>query len=331
MSGRHGPIRVGVTPLQPRDDLPPAHLGARGRRRARRGAPATTYDFRRPTQLSREHTRLLEVCLDGFARQMGTVVTSALRTVCTAQLVDVAQRTYAEHVDTLEVQTFAVTVRAEPLPEPVLLDLPLAAVMSAIDHMLGGAGTGEQPRRVLTELESAVVQDLLSGLLGQLGRSLRDIVATTPELVGVEYDARLVQAAAPGDAVVVATFDLAIEERRHRVTLCLSLAGLHPHLVRAAAPAPVTERERQQRSRAAELVDRRFQDVPVDAAVRFRPTRLAPDALTALAVGDVVRLAHRATTPLDVVVGETTFAHATAGTHGSRLAALVVGTTKENP
>jgi flagellar motor switch protein FliM len=319
-----------VTPLQPRDDLSPVHLGARGRRRARSGLTATAYDFRRPLQLSREHSRLLEVCLDGFARQMGTVVTSALRTVCTAQLVGVAQQTYAEHVATLEDQTFAVTVAAEPLPEPLLLDLPLAAVMSAIDHMLGGAGTGEQPRRVLTELESAVVHELLLGLLAQLGHSLGGVVTTTPALVGVEYDARLVQAAAPGDAVVVATFDLLVEDHRHRVTLCLSLAGLHPHLVRAAAPAPVTDRERELRSRAAELVDRRFQDVPVDTAVRFRPTRLAPGALTALAVGDVVRLAHRATAPLDVVVGDTTFAHATAGTHGARLAALVVGTTKEN-
>lgn len=281
-------------------------------------------------QLSREHTRLLEVCLDGFARQMGTVVTSALRTVCSAQLVGVAQKTYAEHVETLDDQTFAVAVAAEPLPELLLLDLPLAAVMSAIDHMLGGAGSSEQPRRVLTELESAVVQDLLVGLLGQLGHSLSGIVPTTPALVGVEYDARLVQAAAPGDAVVAATFDLLVEEGRYRVTLCLPLAGLHPHLVRAAAPAPVTDRERQQRSHAAELVDRRFQDVPVETAVRFQPTRMAPHVLTALAIGDVVRLAHRATAPLDVVVGDTTFAHATAGTHGARLAALVVGTTKEN-
>ena len=75
-----------------------------------------------------------------------------------------------------------------------------------------------------------------------------------------------------------------------------------------------------------------LQDVPVDAVVRFRPTRLGPDALTHLAVGDVLRLSHRASDPLDVVVGDATFAQATAGSHGARLAALVVGTasTKEN-
>jgi len=317
-----------VTPLQTPPG--PAHPGARARRRARSGAEPTSYDFRRPVQLSREHTRLLEVSLTSFARQMATVFTSELRTVCAAQLVGVSQKAYAEHVDSLDEMSYAVKLSAEPLPGLGLLDLPLPAVMSAIDLMLGGPGADVQPRRPLTDIESAVVHDVVARLLRELAHSLSAVVVLTPVLVGLEYHPQLAQAAAPGDTVVVATFDLLVKEGHHRVTLCLPFAGLHPHLVRAAAPAPVSEREQQQRSRSADLVDRRFQDVPVDTIVRFRPTRLSPDTLSTLTVGDVVRLAHRATAPLDVVVGEATFAHATAGTHGARLAALVVGPTKEN-
>lgn len=308
----------------------PAHPGARARRRARSGAEPTTYDFRRPVQLSREHTRLLQVSLDGFARQLASVFTASLRTVCTAQLVGVAQQAYGEHVDSLDEMSYTVKLSAEPLQGLGLLDLPLPAVMSAIDLMLGGPGADAQPQRPLTDIESAVVHEMVARLLGELAHSLSGVVALTPVLVGLEYHPQLAQAAAPGEAMVVAAFDLLVKERHHRVTLCLPFAGLHPHLVRASAPAPVSEHERQQRSRAAELVDRRFQDVPVDTVVRFLPTRLGPDVLGNLAVGDVVRLAHRATAPLDVVVGEATFAHATAGTHGARLAALVVGPTKEN-
>lgn len=310
------------------------HPGARGRRRALSGIEATAYDFRRPIQLSREHTRLLQVSLEGFARQMGTVFTAALRSVCTAELRGVAQQTYAEHVDSLDPMTYAFVVGIDPVPGLALLDLPLPAVMGALDLMLGGPGAEEQPVRPFTEIEHAVVQGLVSRLIGELRSGLSGIVEVTPTVIGTEYHAQLVQAAAASDVVVVATFDLVVKERRHRVTLCLPFAGLHPHLARAAAPAPVSERERAQRSHAAALVDRRFQDVPVDAVVRFHPTRLAPGVLTGLAVGDVVRLAHGSSAPLDVVVGEATFARATAGTHGARLAALVVGTagtdTQEN-
>ena len=308
----------------------PAYPGTRGRRRARSGAEPTSYDFRRPVKLSREHTRLLQVGLDGYARQMGTVFTSALRTVCSAQVTSISQTTYGEHVDTLGEITYGIKIDADPLPGLVLLDMPLAAVMSALDLMLGGPGTSEQPLRPLSEIEGAVVQGLVTRLLSELAYSLAGIVEMTPTLAGTEYNPKLAQAAAAGDVMVVAAFELLVKEVPHQVTLCLPFTGLQPHLVRAAAPAPVSERERLQRSRAAELVDRRFQDVPVDAVVRFAPTRLDPGTLSNLAVGDVVRLSHRATATRDVVVGEATFAHATAGTQGARLAALVVGTTKEN-
>ena len=308
----------------------PAHPGARARRRARSGVQPTAYDFRRPIQLSREHTRLLQVTFDGFARQMATVFTSALRTVCTAHLESVAQHTYAEHVDSLEPMTYAVKLSIEPLPGVALLELPLPVVMSAIDQMLGGPGTDKQPQRPLTDIESSIVQGVVARLLGELAYSVANVVEVTPVQLGIEYNPQLAQAAAATDPVVVATFDLAIKERHHRVTFCLPFAGLHPRLAQAAAPAPVSEHERRQRSRSAALIDQRFQDVPVEAVVRFRPTRLGPDALGNLAVGDVVRLSHRATEPLDVVVGDATFAQATAGSHGARLAALVVGTTKEN-
>ena len=46
-----------------------AYRDARTRRRARSDAEPTPYDFRRPIQLSREHSRVLQLTFEGFARQ----------------------------------------------------------------------------------------------------------------------------------------------------------------------------------------------------------------------------------------------------------------------
>ena len=308
----------------------PLHGDPRTRRRARSGAEPTPYDFRRPIQLSREHSRVLQLTLEGFARQAATVFTFALRAVCSAQLVGVAQQPYSEYVHGLDSSTYLAKFTADPIPGLCLLHIPLPAVMTAIDHMLGGPGSDEQPLRPLTEIEGAVVRGLVIRLLRELEYSLADVVEVTPEAVGVEYNPQLAQAAGPADAMIVATFDLMVKERTHRLSLCLPFGGLHPHLARAVAPAPVSDRERVQRDRAAEQVDRSLQDVPVEGIVRFRPTRLGPDVLASLAVGDVLRLAHPSTAPLEVTVGGATFAQATPGTHGARLAALVVSTSKEN-
>ena len=312
--------------------MSPAVSGARpagsGRSRRRGGEPAP-YDFRRPIQLSREHQRILQLGFDGFARQATTVFTSALRSVCSVSLTTIDQRTYAEYVDSLESTTYMTLYTTDPMPGRGVLDLPLGAVMSCVDHMLGGPGTGQQPLRPLTEIESGVISGLVDRLLAEMRYSLAAIIALDPQVTGVEYSPQFAQVAGVSDVMVVIAFELRIDDRPHRMSVCLPFSGLHPHLQAAAAPAPVSNRERALRAEAASLLQASFQDVPVEVAVRFRSTTVDPATLASLQPGDVLRLAHPASAPLDVAVDDTTFAHATAGARGPRLAALIVTTPQE--
>jgi flagellar motor switch protein FliM len=131
--------------------------------------------------------------------------------------------------------------------------------------------------------------------------------------------------------MVVATFDMRVDEVDHRLTFALPFSALHPYLIAASAPVPASERERAHRAQAAAVLHQQFHDVPVEVRVKLRGTRLAPDQISGLSVGDVVRLSHPAAAPLDVAVDDVVFAHATPGAHGKRLAAQVVATpSKEN-
>lgn len=300
------------------------------RARRRSGAEPVPYDFRRPIQLSREHSRILQIGFDGFARQVTTVFTSSLRTVCQVTLSAIDQRSYAEYVDSLDAATYLTMFAADPMPGLGVLEIPLVATMSCVDHMLGGPGNVDQPQRPLTEIESGVIGGLIERLLGEMRYSLAGIVQLEPTVTGIEYSPQFAQVAGAADVMVVATFDLRVDERSHRMTVCLPFSGLLPHLATAAAPAPASDRERAKRAQAAEVLRARFATVPMEVAVRFRATRLDPGSLSKLEVGDVVRLAHPSSAPLDVTVDDTTFAHATAGAQGQRLAALIVGTRKEN-
>lgn len=302
--------------------------GARPRRRAR-GTEPTPYDFRRPIQLSREHQRTLQLGFDGFARQATTVFTSSLRTVCSVTLVDIAQRTYAEYVDSLATSTYLTLFSAEPMPGLGVLEIPLFATMSCVDHMLGGPGADQQPDRPLTEIEGGVIQGLIERLLGEMRYSLSGIVALEPTVTGIEYSPQFAQVAGAADVMVVVTLDLRIGERGHRMTVCLPFSGLLPHLSNAAGPGSVSDRERAQRAESERLLREQFARVPVAVSVRFRTTTLDPATLAGLAPGDVLRLSHPASAPLEVAVAGNVFAHATPGSRSHRLAALIVDTPEE--
>lgn len=272
----------------------------------------------------------MQLGFDSFARQATTVFTSMLRTVCQMQLLSVQQMSYDEYIDSLMAPTYLTKFVAEPMSGMGMLNLPLSATMAAVDHMLGGPGSTIQPTRPLSEIESGVIAHLMQRLLGEMRYSLASIVDLDIAAVGVEYSPQFAQIAAASDMMVVVNFTLRINEGSHPVTLCLPFNGLLPHLTKAAAPAPVSDRERAKRSQAAELLKKQFAQVPVDVSVRFRATHQDPDRLGSLKPGDVVRLSHPFTAPLDVVVDDTIFAHATAGARGPRLAALIVDATKEN-
>lgn len=274
---------------------------------------------------------MLQVAFDSFARQSTTVFTSALRTVCSVTLTSVEQRPYAEYVDSLDASTYLTMFSAEPMHTLGVLEIPIVATMTCIDHMLGGQGRMKQPERPLTEIESGVFEGMIERLLGEMRYSMAGVVPLDPMVTGVEYSPQFAQVAGAADVMVVAALELRINERSFRMTICLPFSGLLPHLVRAAAPVPVSDRERSQRALAAAELRHQFELVPVDVAVRARPTKLDPGALADLAPGDVLRLGHPAAAPLEVVVDGTTFAHATAGARGPRLAALIVGTPKETP
>jgi flagellar motor switch protein FliM len=313
-------------PISPLAAVPTT--GHRARRRTQEDAQrvATPYDFRRPIQLSREHSRVLQVAFDGFARQATTIFTSTLRTICSVSLTSIDQRSYGEYVESLASMTYLTTFSAEPMPGLGVLELPLPAVMASVDHMLGGPGTDDQPHRALTDIETVVITGLIEGLLNGLRYSMSELVSIDPVATGVEYSPQFAQAAQSGDVMVAVTLAVRLNDTPHTFTVCLPFNGLLPHLTAAAAPAPVSNRERAERAAAAEVLDRRFQDVPVEVAVQLRGTRLAPDAFAGLQVGDVLRLSHPASAPLDVRVADTVFAHATAGATAQRLAALIVAT-----
>ncbi|MCW2579971.1 MAG: fliM, partial [Blastococcus sp.] len=107
--------------------------------RSRRGEPRT-YDFRRPTKLSREHVRVLQIAQEAFARQATTILTTFLRAGARLELNGIEQFAYDDYVATLPDPVFISTFTLEPLAGKGMFAYPLDIAMAIVDHMLGGSG-----------------------------------------------------------------------------------------------------------------------------------------------------------------------------------------------
>jgi flagellar motor switch protein FliM len=302
--------------------LPPTAFSSVGR--SRRGEPRT-YDFRRPTKLSREHVRVLQIAQEAFARQATTILTTFLRAGARMELVGIEQFSYDDYLATLPSQVFISTFTIEPLAGKGMLAYPLDIAMATVDHMLGGSGRAQQPSRPMTAMESTITNHLLTRLLDEFARSFATITELQPALNGFEYNPQLAQAASGSDTVMVATFSMAVGSREGEATLVLPFSSFAQALNNAASPQ-LSEVALAKRKRAAEALTARLNLVPVDVSVRFAPLSVSSADLLSLAVGDVLLLRHAPDSPLEVTTNDVTFAYAIASNHRRRLAAAIVPT-----
>jgi flagellar motor switch protein FliM len=289
---------------------------------ARRAGGPAKYDFRRPIKLSREHVRTLQIAFETYARGCGTLFTTRLRVVSAMALASIEQLNYDEYVASLSNPTVIATVSIDPLPGTVLLEMATSVVMTAIDHLLGGPG-GPQPERPLTDVEMPLLRGLLERMLGELRYGFENQVDITPKLREIEYNAQFLRAHQPGDAVVVASFEMKIGTEECVASLCLPFNTILPVLERQDL-VELSPAERRIRDNAFKNLTAGLSAAPIDVAVRFQPIRMRTDDIVDLRPGDVVPLGHPTSLPLEVTVNETVFAHAVPGNQGARLACLVV-------
>ena len=180
--------------------------------RSRRGEPRT-YDFRRPTKLSREHVRVLQIAQEAFARQATTILTTFLRAGARLELNGIEQFSYDDYVQTLPNPVFISTFSLEPMAGKGMLAYPLDIAMAVVDHMLGGSGNADQPSRPMTAMETTITNHLLDRLLDEFAVSFATITEIQPALLGHEYNPQLAQAASGSDTVMVASFSMAVGSR----------------------------------------------------------------------------------------------------------------------
>ena len=299
-----------------------------GRRSRRRGVPVP-YDFRRPTKLSRQHARVLEITYETFCRQWATLLSSTLRTSVQVELDGVQQYSYDEYAATLATPSIMTVFDPEPLVGAGVLHLDTPLLLSCIERMLGGTGVQEQPRRLLTDIEAVLCRGLVERTLSELAGSLTSILELKPHLQAIEQNPQFAQAAAATDVMIVASFHLQVDQASGTATLALPLdplsAALSAAELRVASPEELRIR-RLMRDR----LDDHLEHIPVEVSVRLNAAQLRPDQILALVPGDVLRLPHPADAPLEVVSSDTVVASAVAGSRGSRLACLIVPTPEES-
>ncbi len=185
-------------------------------------ADVTTYDFKRPERVSKDHIRALASIHDGFARNFGATLSGSLRTIIEVRVVGVEQLTYSEFIHSLPNPTCFMIVQAPPLEGQMCVEVSPLIVYPIIDRLLGGSSSDMFiPQRPLTAIEWRLIRRLVNRALEHLSEVWRNLVEAKFDIVETESNPQLVHIVAPTEVVVFITFEIKMGQCAGTMSICI--------------------------------------------------------------------------------------------------------------
>lgn len=274
---------------------------AEARRRTVPRDDAKPFDFRRPTALSRENVRALQIVQESMARGFTTALAALLRAVTRVSIRDIDQCTYDEYLRSVANPTLLTMLSMSQRRESAMLEIPLKIAYTAAELLLGGTGAPQQPRRAMTDLEIVLMGDVVGALVPEIRAALEPVMPQVePRIVAQESNPQFAQLTGPSDMVVVISLDVKLELVTDVVRFCIPFSDIQSHLEElgeANTPhdAALVEEER------VRLQDH-LETAPVEASVTFRPVVATSRQLLDLRAGDLIVFDHATSMPLTLEV-----------------------------
>lgn len=279
------------------------------------------YDFGRSTTLSREHTRILEMSFEAFARQWGSLLSARTHGRSQVSVASVSMQTYDEYARSLPPATTLVVCALPGSDARAVIQFPASLATAWVVQMVGGRVGAEPQERPLTHIEQALVRGMITDAIDHLIRSFDGVLPDGISVTGIQHSSQFSQVAAANDPVIVAVLPIGFMGGSANASVMLPASVV----VRSLAGGPANTPQ----DTPPGMIDRQVERTPVDLALRLAPRSIRPHEVLDLSVGDLITFPHTADRPLELMVGDQSIATAAVGTSGARLACVVTATTPE--
>ncbi len=182
----------------------PLVLRADGRRGDENAASKVeAYDFRNPAFLSEIELRRLRLVQEDFVRYLSARLSLFLRMEFGLKMAKLTTVSYTKFTESLPSPTHICLFKAEPLIGVGILDINPRLALTIADRILGGRGHSVKAERYLTEIEVALMEDVIVIILEEWCGQWKGEKDLRPLILGHENNGRFLQTS-PKDAIVLA-------------------------------------------------------------------------------------------------------------------------------
>jgi len=286
------------------------------------GAPKIArYDFRNPSFLAEAELRRLRIMQEDFARFLSVRLSLYLKMEFGVKLADLTTISFAKFCESLPNPTHLTLFKIEPLTGAAILDINPRLALTVADRLLGGRGKAVTIDRYLTEIEVALIEDVVTIILEEWCAQWKKVQDLRPILMGHENNGRFFQTS-PRDAVIVAlTLEVTFGECTEKIQIGVPYYTIEPVVKKIQS-------SRQKVSTTGPVVKRAewqtyYDRVKIPVRAEWEALELSLREIVSLRVGDVIEMPPDLCNETRILLNGTPKFIGTVGLDGDRVAVQV--------
>jgi flagellar motor switch protein FliM len=187
-----------------------------------------TLDFSQPTKFTTELRRRIARSLDLFCEALGGVLAGELNAEVEFEVGSMSQHTWAAANAQLPSESIAVSVEADAIERPMLMNVEQAFVLQALECLLGGEAAHAPSSRHLTEIDWVLTRSVLNAVVHQLSVAWGEL--GSPELrlgeLDVEGDAGVLTPI--GEPTLSVALDATVDGLASTISLLIPWGAIEP-------------------------------------------------------------------------------------------------------
>lgn len=279
------------------------------------------YDFRSPKKFTKEQLRTLDSMHENYSRMLSNYLSGMLRVFCEVSVLTIEEQRYFEFNNALPDTALVGILDLKPAENryseaTLLMDVSTSIGFFMIDRLLGGTGDTYNLTRDFTEIELSILKNIFSKLLVYLTEAWRSYIDVNISLTNIQTNARLLQALAPEDIVVIVLLNVKIKNFTGTINLCVPATALEEMIDNFSVRYSRTSKRNSSEKIAEErkkIIFNSLEDSTLDLKAVLAETTIDLKEILQLQVNDVIPLNKSITETVDIVVDDETWFTANLG------------------
>jgi flagellar motor switch protein FliM len=246
-------------------------------------------DFRNPMLLSAATLRKLRQHEEEFVSALASRLSLYLRVEFALTLIRLETISFQALSQGWTNPTHLTLFKVEPLRGISLLEITPQLGLSMVDRLMGGPGRAEEVAREISEIERALLEQVLQIILGEWSNNWAAVKQLKPAILGHETNSNFVRTTAAETSMLILGMEAQMGEGSGLVQFAFPYAALEP-LIQQACSSPELTAEVTPTPVTSPKWNASLDDVQIPVTLEWQNLEITARDIVQLKIGDVLQL-----------------------------------------